>query len=121
MNKTKQCKECKVTKDISHFTNASGGNYKRTECRECANAMSRIRKALKKEFGMPDAGYACPICQRVESEIIGEGGNAGAWVIDHDHATDTFRGWLCHKCNRGLGAFEDLEIRLIRAIEYLRQ
>jgi hypothetical protein len=115
----KTCKECQVTKPLSDFSKASGGNYHRTECKACSNAMTKERNALRKQYGMPNAGYACPICQRVESEIVGEGGNAGAWVLDHDHATGEFRGWLCHKCNRGLGAFEDQLPRLLRAIEYL--
>ncbi|NBR24629.1 MAG: hypothetical protein EBU08_12840 [Micrococcales bacterium] len=115
----KTCKECLTAKPLSDFSKASGGNYYRTECKACSNAMTKERNALRKQYGMPNAGYACPICQRVENEIVGEGGNAGAWVLDHDHETGDFRGWLCHKCNRGLGAFEDQLPRLLRAIEYL--
>ncbi|MBG88427.1 MAG: hypothetical protein CMO80_16210, partial [Verrucomicrobiales bacterium] len=34
---------------------------------------------------------------------------------------DVFRGWLCHKCNRGIGAFSDSVEGLQRAINYLRK
>ena len=116
----KTCKRCKVEKSLSEYTNASGGNYKRTECRECANRLTKERNALRKIHGMPPENYECPICLRSGEQIAGEGGAAGSWVIDHDHLTAGFRGWLCHKCNRGLGAFEDSSERLKRAINYLK-
>jgi hypothetical protein len=115
----KVCKRCKLEQPLSSYTNASGGNYKRTECKDCANKLTKERNALRKIHGMPTKDYECPICLRKEYEIVGEGGSAGAWVIDHNHITATFRGWLCHKCNRGLGAFEDNSEKLMRAIKYL--
>ena len=42
-------------------------------------------------------------------------------AIDHDHATNTFRGLLCQECNLGLGKFKDNAENLIRAAEYIRQ
>ncbi|NCW72910.1 MAG: hypothetical protein EBW12_07965 [Actinobacteria bacterium] len=41
------------------------------------------------------------------------------WVVDHNHETDSFRGFLCHNCNRGIGVFQDDVLRLERAIGYL--
>ena len=38
------------------------------------------------------------------------------WVIDHDHDTGEFRGWLCNNCNTGLGAMGDTIEGLERAI-----
>jgi hypothetical protein len=39
--------------------------------------------------------------------------------IDHDHITAKVRGVLCHKCNLGLGYFNDNPNMLRRAAEYL--
>ena len=42
-------------------------------------------------------------------------------VFDHNHTTNKFRGWLCGRCNTGLGLFGDkLEI-LELAIKYLKK
>lgn len=42
-------------------------------------------------------------------------------VIDHDHKTREIRGVLCNKCNWGLGSFQDNQVFLYRAIEYLKK
>jgi ribosomal protein L37AE/L43A len=69
---------------------------------------------------MPDKDHVCPICLEGEESVAGKGNmKNGAWVIDHCHDTDTFRGWLCHKCNRSLGGFDDSVEVLKRAIQYL--
>lgn len=39
--------------------------------------------------------------------------------LDHDNTTGYARGWLCGRCNVGLGMFLDSPARLVLAIEYL--
>lgn len=41
--------------------------------------------------------------------------------IDHCHDTHSFRGWLCKKCNTGIGMLGDGIAGLEKAIEYLRR
>jgi hypothetical protein len=43
------------------------------------------------------------------------------WACDHDHVTGLFRGWLCVKCNLGLGNLGDSVERLRNAIDYLEK
>jgi hypothetical protein len=45
----------------------------------------------------------------------------GGLHFDHCHETGLFRGWLCSKCNSGLGLLGDNEEALERALRYLRK
>jgi hypothetical protein len=65
----------------------------------------QVLKALEKQNGK------CGICGRVDRGMH----------IDHDHATDEFRGLLCHHCNRGLGYLGDSIEGLERALTYLKR
>ena len=117
--KMKQCSKCNQLLDESLFSPSSGGKYLRPECRKCGYKLSKERKLLKQKYGNPPQDYSCPICLKTEEQLKGTGGNASTWVVDHDHNTNTFRGHICHNCNRGLGVFQDDISRFSRAIEYL--
>jgi len=41
--------------------------------------------------------------------------------LDHCHDTDVFRGWLCHRCNVGIGFLGDTLEGLNKAIAYLEK
>ena len=118
---TKQCSKCKKTLPLSSFSPSSGANYVRPECKECNRKLAKARRDLNKKYGKPPTDYSCPICLRTESELQGRGGNAGVWVVDHDHDTDQFRGHLCHSCNRAIGMLQDNTAHLSRAILYLNR
>ena len=38
---------------------------------------------------------------------------------DHDHGGGRFRGWLCHRCNVGIGMLDDGVDGVLRALDYL--
>jgi len=117
--KTKRCVKCKQIKNYDCFPKANGASYPRAECKECNKRLSQQRKKHREEQGEPPEDHRCPICLLSEQEIGRIGGNAGVWCVDHNHKTNKFRGYLCHRCNRGLGCFWDDLGRLIRAVGYL--
>ena len=117
----KFCSKCKQFLPLSAFSPHSGGNCLRPECRSCNQELTKVRIRLRKEHGMPPKDYRCPICGGNEEEVKGKGNTRnGPWVLDHCHETDSFRGWLCHKCNRSLGGFNDDVSLLQNAIKYLK-
>jgi Recombination endonuclease VII len=42
-------------------------------------------------------------------------------AMDHDHKTGELRGWLCDRCNNGIGHFGDDTELLRKAIAYLKE
>ena len=58
-------------------------------------------------------GGHCEICGKTAEE------NGKKLAMDHDHGSGKFRGFLCHLCNIGLGAFLDNPQILRKAIGYL--
>lgn len=61
---------------------------------------------------MDDQGGVCAICG-------GESGRRPFFDIDHEHDSGLFRGFLCHRCNKGLGLLGDDTKSIKKALEYL--
>jgi hypothetical protein len=70
--------------------------------------MSALRGKLRK-FNPPPQPGACPIC----------GDHTSTWILDHSHVSNSFRGYICDRCNRGLGCFRDDQNIVQKAFDYL--
>lgn len=69
---------------------------------------------FEKKAGRPRP-ERCELCSRVPTGI-----NA-ACHFDHCHQTGKFRGWICSKCNTGLGLADDSPEILRKMAEYLEK
>ena len=117
---SKICTKCCKEKPLTSFGTVNGG-LKRPECKSCMNKMVSVRDRLRRENQSPSENHICPICHQTADDVKDYGGKRNTpWVIDHCHRTDRFRGWLCHRCNRGIGCFSDDIEKLERAVDYLR-
>lgn len=78
-----------------------------TRCKKCVKKQSRVRDKLHKKA--PDKPNLCECCKQIPIK----------WVLDHDHSDDSFRGWICDRCNTGIGKLGDNLDGIINAVNYL--
>jgi uncharacterized protein YlaI len=131
----KLCNICKNTKLFSEFSksNAPRGDGYQYTCRSCntvqkqkwykENKNKNRDTKYKKKFGisLDEAinilalqGGKCAICE-TPMEM------GPKTHLDHNHETNKVRGFLCQKCNHGLGLFQDSEKFLKSAQDYLQK
>lgn len=116
------CYTCKRSLPLSmYYTLSKGSNVYGHNCKECKNKITSDQRQRYKTAPPIPEDYTCPICLRKDEDITARrNGNKAGWCLDHDHSTGKFRGWLCHSCNRGIGALDDDVKTLERAIAYLK-
>lgn len=78
------------------------------KCVTCAIYWSKLGPLHQKQR-IRMVGKPCAICRRPMAQPC----------YDHEVVSEIFRGWLCHKCNRALGAFGESILLLKRAVVYL--
>ncbi len=107
------CKKCGEERAVTNFAlkgvrMRSGEQYRACVCNICKRVYDRQLHQLHKTVGPPSP--FCEICRRL-----------GRVVLDHDHETGEFRGWLCQECNSGLGKLGDDIAGIRRALAYLER
>src|SRR5437870_5040358 len=63
---------------------------------------------------LTDQGGVCGICQGKSKNMVK--GKQAALHLDHNHATNKVRGFLCGQCNTALGKFMDDPSLLFSAV-----
>jgi hypothetical protein len=102
----RRCGEQREETDFNVYARSSRGPYRAKTCRFCEAVTNAQRRRLVKIVGPP--AHACQICRR-----------EGPTELDHCHMSGAFRGWLCRRCNLGLGKLGDDLAGVRRAISYL--
>jgi hypothetical protein len=116
---THYCKKCKTTKPIFDFTlrdRASNGMQPYNSCKECDKKSNDQLNLLKKYTPKPESDHTCPLCLRGKDEL----GYTSAFVLEHDHITGKFRGWVCHDCNTAIARIHDNPETAKRMSDYLK-
>lgn len=110
----KKCAKCNLLKENHEFRicrlfkETDKGEYIRSECVICEKkASEQLRKVKENAIPKPNS---CDCCKK-ENKVL---------VLDHDHATGVFRGWICRNCNQGIGKLGDTIEALENAIKYLK-
>ena len=123
----RKCTKCGQSEPNVKFTgrpNTWGKTYYRPDCNECYHARQRGRaNAHEKKFGSralfskhrPPEGTPCACCK---VPMTHDRGIAGM-CFDHDPVTETFRGYICKKCNTSIGGLGDNLEGLMKAVKYL--
>jgi hypothetical protein len=78
-----------------------------SRCRSCIKKQIKVRGKLHKKA--PPHPELCECCKKVPLK----------WVLDHDHSDDSFRGWICDRCNTGIGKLGDNLQGITNAMNYL--
>jgi hypothetical protein len=111
--KSARCVQCLSQRDPA-MAKASYAKLKQDPA--WVNARRRSARLLAwKKHGRPNPPYAetgiCECCSKPTKRSMD---------LDHDHDSGEFRGWLCTKCNRGIGYLGDSIEGLEMAINYLK-
>ena len=110
--KTKVCSKCGEDKPLTEYysnTHNSNKNYTYGKCKSCYIETQLQRCYYNRKYAPPKPEN-CDCCgERLKAKAC----------YDHDHETGEFRGWLCYKCNTGIGKLGDNLEGVLKAVQYL--
>ncbi len=117
---TGHCRECAMVKYARVSVTPEYKEQKRLYRKANPTIMrANSLKGRRRHRGAPEPtrpiAENCECCGRHKSD------SKKAMHLDHDHVTGVFRGWLCNRCNAGIGMLGDNVAGLQRAIAYLER
>lgn len=118
--KPKYCKDCGRFLPIEAFERNRPSVW-RSECRECRASkkpiLREVRRAYETKNPRPEIGseFYCIVCDR--TIIVEKNRDVN---LDHNHETGEIRGWICNRCNTGIGNLRESPSILRRAIRWIK-
>ena len=113
---SKVCRICQKEKSLSEFpTHKHHKDNLDSRCRSCIKSHMQTVKNLKQTSPPKPSDNCCQCC----------GCNLllckppRIWCLDHDDKTGKFRGWICNRCNLGIGTLGDTLEDVMNAVRYL--
>lgn len=113
---TKHCSRCKKDLPITEFgklhQTGSGKQFYQANCKPCRSERESNTYYIKKTA--PPTPTHCECCGVSFENVVKKNIH-----MDHCDETLTFRGWLCQRCNVGLGYLGDDLEGVQKALDYL--
>ena len=104
---TKYCPGCKSDLPLNSFAaNRCKVDKLNPYCKECCKQNKKEVDKLKLLHPKPEQCQCC-------------GSTAHRLMLDHDHVTLEYRGWICIKCNTAIGMLGDNIKGVTQALNYL--
>lgn len=112
-----QCKKCVNTKIREYYAKSGRRSTPKAKARQRELIIKRVYGITTEDYNnlFIEQGGRCAICGKHQEEF------KLRLSIDHCHKTGKIRGLLCHRCNGGLGHFDDNVEILENVIKYLEQ
>ena len=100
------CIKCEEWKPLDQFEIQPSGKSYRNDCILCRKKAGQVLRELHKTA--PPKPDVCELCHL-----------PGDLVLDHDHKTGKFRGWIHDNCNRGIAYLGDSYEGVQKGLIYL--
>jgi hypothetical protein len=115
MEQTKACIYCHIEKPLSEFYK-SHIRFDKLDgrCKTCHNSRMKLVKEMRKTAPPPPE-----FCECCGGRNVDVNHKQISLSCDHDPVTNTFRGWLCKKCNNSIGCLGDNLEGVMKAVQYL--
>jgi hypothetical protein len=108
----KKCIHCEKEKPLCEFQSDRGSWH--PLCIKCHRRMGKVNAKVRKTA--PPMPLLCDCCGKSAKDRP-----RGKLCMDHDHDTEQFRGWICDRCNIGIGKLGDSIEGVMNALRYLQR
>jgi hypothetical protein len=109
MTGCRDCGDILIKENMTYaYFRKDGTKVPKSICKGCTTKQRNVRAELERDNPHPREGSACQCCNKI-----------ARLNLDHCHASNRFRGWLCRECNLSIGLLGDSRKGVCQALVYL--